>query len=1128
MTTRPFLLLFPLLAVLPILRAEPVQLARDAALSPDGKTLAFAWRGDLWRVPTTGGRAQQLTQHAAEESAPAFSPDGKQLAFVSNREGSNQIYLMPATGGEARQVSFHTEGYDLREWSPDGRSLLVSLTRDFSWMRAPRSSRLALLDLRERRADTLLFDDYGYESAFSADGQRLLLVREGELWWRQGYQGSRAGQIWLFDRQAQTFQSLLTEPTECRWPLWKPDGSGFYYVSNRDGTYNLYERAFDGQEAVQKTHFQGDSVVFPTLSRNGETLVFRHRFDFYRWQPRQGGEPEKIAIQADTDAAPAAVQRPILSSATAICYTQDGLQMAFIAGGDVWVMDTELREPRRVTHTAEEERSVTFAPDGKSLWFVSDAEGQTDLWKATPKVPSQPWWENTAFTLQRLTHDAAAESRLQFSRDGKRLAFVKDRGDLWLADGDGQNAQRLLTSWDPPSFDFSPDGQWLVYAVNDEWFNSDVWLLPLDGSQPAFNLSRHPDNDYSPTWSPDGKKIAWTGRRENGEIDIFYAWLRAEEGEQSKRERTLAKAREKFKKPTSSKAAPSKTAATSAPAKASSDQEPPAAASPAAPAAPTPPAEPAATAKPGPAKAPPPSLRIDFDGIHERVHRISLPNTTESALVWSPDSKKLAFNATIDGKRGTYTVEPPDELKPKLLGSPTFSAPQWLKEGDQIVGLSEGKPVSLSSKGVTTTRSFRAQHSIDRAAKQRAVFDQCWRTMRDRFYDERLGNRDWDAVRQKYADMAASAADLRTVQDVVHLMLGELNASHLGFTLGSSSSTSTSNSATGTTSSSTWKEETAHLGLRFDPSHPGPGWKVRDVISKSPASQKLSRIAPGEIILQVDAATVQPSTEPSSVLNGPIERDIRLKVQAADGKQRTVTLRPISFATARSLLYDQWIKDNRQRVETASAGQLGYLHISAMDDASFHRFQEELYAAGAGRQGLVIDVRENGGGSTADHLLTALTQPRHAIAIPRGSEVPGYPQDRLVYATWEKPIVVLCNQNSYSNAEIFSHAIKLLKRGPLVGVPTAGGVISTGSVSIMDVGSLRLPFRGWYGLESGLDMELNGAVPDHLLWPAPGELAQGIDRQLTKAVEVLQQEVANWQKRPQPKLQKASERFPRP
>ena len=1091
-----------LLLALPCAQAETVQLARDPALSPDGATLAFSWRGDLWSVPVAGGRAIRLTQHSAEESQPAYSPDGKQLAFISTREGgARQVFVMPARGGEARQLTRHSEGHTLHTWMPDGKTLLVAINRDHSWMRDPRSSRLALLDLAGDRAPSVLFDDYAYEPSVSADGQRLLFTREGESWWRQGYQGSRAGQTWRYDRAEKAFTQLKAEPTECRWPLWLPDDSGFYHVSNRDGTYNLWHHDLASGKDRQLTEFKGDSVVFPVLSRNGKTLVFRHRFDFYRWQPGAKNAPEKIEIRAFPEDTPPTLERPLLSSASEVAHTRDGLQIAFIAGGDVWVMDTELKEPRRVTATAEEERELIFAPDGKSLWFVSDTGGSTDLWKATPKS-SQPWWQNSAFDLARITHDAAPESRLRFTPDGKKLAYVKERGDLWLADADGKNPRRLIEHWDAPSYDFSPDSRWLVYSQNDEWFNSDIWLLPLDGSRPAFNLSRHPDNDYSPVWSPDGKKIAWAGRRENDEFDIHYVWLRAEDGEQSKRARTLLKALEKFKKPAPSTTAKSSTSTAKAPASKPAVEAAPAKAPEAKSTTPKPPA--------------PTALTIDFDGIHERVQRISLANTTEAGLVWSPDSKKLAFSATVDGRRGTYTIEPPDETKPQFLSSTMLTAPVWLKEGDQITGLSEGKPVSLSSKGSLTTRSFTARHTVDLPAKQRAVFEQCWQLMRDRYYDERLGNRDWDAVRAKYAAMAAAAPDWRSVQEVVHLMLGELNGSHLGFTLSSS-----------TTSTRSWQEETAHLGLRFDPAHAGPGWKVRDVIFKGPASQKLSRIQPGEIVLRVDGIEVHPHTDPATVLNGPLERDITLRVQATgkDGKERDVTLRPISFNSARSLLYRQWIEENRTRVDQLSGGKLGYLHISAMDTASFHQFQADLYAAGAGRDGLVIDVRENGGGSTTDHLLTALTQPRHAVAIARGGSVRGYPQDRSVYAVWDKPIVVLCNQNSYSNAEIFSHAIKLLGRGQVVGVPTAGGVISTGSASIMDIGTLRMPTRGWYGLESGIDMELNGAVPDHLIWPQPGELAAGIDRQLEKAIEVLKKDVTSWQARPQPKLQKASERF---
>ncbi|MGV3530763.1 MAG: S41 family peptidase, partial [Chthoniobacteraceae bacterium] len=851
----------------------------------------------------------------------------------------------------------------------------------------------------------------------------------------------------------------------------------------------------------QRTTFKTDSVLFPTLSRDGNTLVFRHQFDLYRWSADSQGAPEKIDIQRVGDALDSTVDRVVLDRATGVTFTPDGLQIAFLSGGDVWVMDTELREPRRVTQTAEEERDLVFAPDGKSLWFVSDSGGQPDLWKAVPGNEKKYWWENTEFTLARVTNDPEAESDIKFARDGKHFGYIKGRGDLWLSAADGQNSRRLVESWSAPRFDFSPDGAAVVYSHSDEWFNSDVWVVPADASNEPFNLSRNPGSDSNPVWSPDGKAIAWTGKRDGNETDIFYVWLRTEDEERTKRERTLIKAREKIakaaaaakpgkkpepkgpkepKEPEPTKQ-PDPTAAPENPA--TKEDEKPISEGEAKPAEATP-----AEKKPEPAK--PASPQMDLDDIHERIHRVSIPNSPEFGLVWSPDSKKLGFTATVEGKRGFHTVELPDEDKPKLLAAIVAGQPQWLKHEDQIVCLTEGQPTGISSKGVVSTWRFRAQQSIVTAEKHRAVFDQCWRTMRDWYYDERLGNRDWDAIRTKYADMAAKAPDLRGVQEVVHLMLGELNGSHLGFSIKPPN-----------TSGNTWRDETAHLGLRFDSSFEGPGWKVRDVLPKGPANRSVSRVDAGEIVLSIDGREVDPTMDPSEVLNGLPERDIMLRVRSVAGEDRDVSLRPINYTTARQLLYDKWIKDNRSTVEEASKGTLGYLHISKMDDASFQRFQEELYAAGAGKDGLIIDVRENGGGSTTDRLLTALTQPRHATTVPRGGG-PGYPDsERLVFAPWSKPIAVLCNQNSFSNAEVFSHAIKSLKRGQLIGVPTAGGVISTGATGIMDVGTLRLPFRGWFGITDGKDYELNGAQPDHLLWPKPGELPRGVDAQLQKAIE---------------------------
>jgi tricorn protease len=1103
---------------------EPIRLASNPALSPDGKLLAFDYLGDIWIVPTTGGVARPLTRHPAKDTQPKFSPDGREIAFVSDRDGTPQVYTMPVTGGTPRQITFHTAGFTLHEWAPDGDHVLVSSQRDHAWSRR-QPERFFLVNVRERKGEQLLFDDYGTSGTLSPDGKKLLFTREGPEWWRKGYTGAQASQIWLYDLDRKEFTCILRDNTDHRWPLWKPDGKGLYLATNRKNGFVLQDLSLDSKPLTPHdvASFPDDSIVFPCIARDGSTLVFRHLFDFYRLSP--GGKPEKIDIVRDDDRAGDRVERRTLERATAVSFTSDGLEIAFIAGGDLWVMDTELREPRRVTATPEEERWPLFAPDGQSILFVSDAGGQTDIWRATRTDDKKPWWLNSTFKLEKVTTDGEAKMYLSFSPDGKKLAYVRGKGDLWIADADGKNAKRLIESWNVPSYDWSPDAKWIVYAISDNDFNRDIWVRPIDGSRPPFNVSRHPYNEDDPVWSPDGRMIAFIGARDSKETtDIHFVYLRAEDDQKNSRDRSIEKALEKIQK-----GRPTKTD----------------------PAEPAPKEEPKAA--PVPPKKGPPEVVIDFDGIHERIRRVRIPNSNETNLLWSPDSKKLAFTATVDGQAGTYTIEIPDNLKPALLSTQTGTQGRWLKN-NQIVWLSGGLPGSTSGTGspatptplVTPTTQpprgprsggapgaasasapgsyrFTAYQEIDLPKKHQAAFEMCWRTMRDHWYDERLGNRDWNAVRAKLLPVAETT-DPETLTTVVQLMLGELNGSHLGFLAGAAGRLP---AAPGTPpdepADGKWRIVTPNLGVRFDEAYRGPGLKIRDVLPDGPAAQKRSELHPGEIIVSIDGKPVSLAQDLTEVLNGPQARDIVLKVKDVEGKEREVTIRPISYLSARTLVYRKWLADNRAMVEKLSNGQLGYLHIRAMDMLSFHEFQEELYNAGAGKEGLVIDVRENGGGSTTDHLLTALTQPRHAITVPRGG-VQGYPQDRTVYATWNKPIVVLCNQNSFSNAEIFSHAIKTLKRGQLVGVPTAGAVISTGAASIMDVGTLRLPTRGWYLLGDGQDMELNGAVPNHLVWPQPGDLPRGKDDQIAKAVEVLVADVKEWKARPQPPLKKATER----
>lgn len=1096
---------------------EPIRLPNNPALSPDGKTLAFDWNGDVWVAPSGGGEARQLTAHSGKDSQPKFSPDGQEIAFVSDRDGGAQVFLVPAQGGVPRQVTYHTAGYALQEYAPDG-NLLVKATRDHFWRHG---ERFFAIPREGRAAETPIFDDYGSDGTLSGDGSKLLFTREGESWWRKGYTGSRVTQVWLHDRKSNAFSKLLHQEYGCRWPMWKPDGSGFWYVGEHAKGSNLCEYDFRSKYTKPLTNFKTDSVVFPCVARNGSLIVFRHLFDLYLHAPGSG-TTKKIDLWHNADRAVKKKDQRLLDKATAAAFASDGLEIAFIAGGDLWVMDTELREPRQITRTAHEESSPVFTRDGQAILFVAGDGGKHAIWKATRQDGKQYWWQNKSFTLTKLAESDDVPSNLKLSADGKKLAYVRGRGDLWLADAEGKDQRLLFPGWNAPDFDWSPDGKWLVYSVYDNDFNRDVFIRAADGSGKPYNVSRHPFTESDVAWSPDGKMIAFSGRRSSGEPSaaVVIVYLRTEDVEKTPYDRKLEKALEKMK----GRTPPVK----SAEPEAGNDQ---------------------AKTEPKKKNA---DLVIDFEGLHERVRRINLGAGSATAVFWSPDSKKLAFTGIHDNKTGAFTIDIGDTLTPKELTSTTGKDPVWLSRGNQIVWLVGGVPTRTPATGsaapaaapTTPTTipkkkgvvglptflggagtapaaggsyTFAVRQDIDVPAKHAAVFDTAWRIMRDNWYDARLNNNDWNAVRAKYWPMAEQSPDLDGVAVCVQMMLGELNGSHLGFSLG------LIEPGAGTPERKAPRDVTRHLGVRFDLAFAGPGLRIRDVLPGGPADKIRSRLRPGEVIVKIDDREVNRDVDLTTVLNGPADRELVLAVKGAEDKTRTVALKPISYPAAQALLYDHWLRQNRNLVADASNGKLGYLHISQMSMPTFRKFEEELVSEGVGKDGLIIDVRENPGGSTADHLLTALTQPVHAIAVPRGGG-PGYPQDRKVYQTWNKPIVVLCNQNSGSNAEIFSHAVKTLGRGQLVGIPTAGAVISTGAVGVMDVGILRLPFRGWFTVNDGEDMEKHGAVPHHVLWPEPCAMPQGRDTQLAKAIEVLRADVQAWRERPQPKLRLSTER----
>jgi tricorn protease len=1041
---------------------EQVQLASLPALSPDGKTLVFEYRRDLWIASSNGGEAKPLTTHAAHDTRPVFSPDGTRLAFQSNRDDSWQTYVIPVSGGAPRQLTFHSEGSVPRAWFPDSRSLIVSGDRA---NQGHRQARLFRVDCNGQAGPEMLVNAYAGEAALSADGKKLLYTTGGERLYRKGYEGSLAGKIWMHTLATGEQELVRDLPTSCRTPMWKPDGKGFYYVGRQNGCFNIHEYDMESGKEEVLTGFTEASVILPAISANGKMMVFRNLFDFYRMDPRKPKSLRKIELWIDTDTPAMKTRRRYYNKAWnndawgTLSTTDDGLELCFTAGGDLWVMDTVLREPVAICADAStHEREAVFSRDGNAIFFLRDDGLGVNIWKAERKDDSRFWWENEGFVLSPVTQDRVARARLSLSPNGSRLAVAEVAGQqLWTMNPDGSERRKLAESPFDIYYDWAPDGNWLACDIRDSWGNNDIWIVDESGEREAYNLSRHPNWDGNPRWSPDGRVLAYVGRRFDDQIDIYYVWLGREDEILNKRKRTRDEARKKIVEARKEK-------------NGSDDEE---------------------------EEKNDVEVAIDFDGLSRRVHRIGMDGTPKD-LFWSYDSKVLAFQSKIDGKDGTWKVFFPDPEKPEFMSKEKGIHARWLEKDSRIVWLSDGVPAAFTQK-----YPFKIYNEVDLEAYRRLAFRIMWRELKDRFYDPALNNRDWEAVRLKYEDQAATLGCWDGFGRIAEMLMGELNASHMGFT---KTKTGRKEWYPDYKSRQSWSRRTAALGLVFDDAGDGNGIRIAHVVKNSSSDRVENPVLPGETLLAVDGNEVSAGMNLTDLLNGHYPRDIKLRLGGTNGIERVVSIAEDDYANLRKLVREEWMEFNRAMVDRASGGRCGYLNIQAMNFDCLRQFEKEIYASGFGKDGMVIDVRNNPGGFISDHLLSILCHPRHAVTVPRNGHA-SYQQGYLPSAAWFKPIVVLCNEYSSSNAEIFCHAIKTLKRGKIVGVPTQRSVISTSSRKVLDVGEIRMPHRGWFVVGDGRDMEMQPCTPDIIVRNAPEDVPSGRDPQLERAIEELLKDI---------------------
>lgn len=1091
------------------------------SVSADGRFFVFEWCNRLWKAPVAGGEAVAITDGMTRNIRPVLSPDSKRVAFLSNRNGGWKLYEMALedcaglAAGEIRQISFHTEDLTHKAYTRDGRKMLATVNRDHS--ADPKSPfhgfrRVALLPLDRRGREELVFDAPARDPALSPDGDRLLFVVRG-VGSEPGYRKRVAshikpafGRIWLYDIKKGSFSEIVKRTADVRFPVWTPDGSGFYFLSDENGVRNVYHRILATGIERKVTSFKDDHVFTPTLSHDGRTMVIRKGLDFWRLDPTQENpEVARIELRPVGDSAePERIRRRWYTAAWnndgdgCIDFTNEGREIAFTAGGDLWVMDATLRQPVRIHGSSRtHERSCQFTGDGSALYYLSDRGDGVDVWKAVRADPKRAWWENTEFIRTRLTRDDIFRDALSVSPDNTRLAWLNRTGKMFFADTNAVvQSVSAVKAVACSMYSWSPDSRWVAASFKDGFGNFDVWIVPAfakngDGSAtPApCNISRHQKFDGSPVWSSDGKILAFSGARakNNDKSVIFYVYLdpkdeaRENPCEKSVRdaiEKTAAKKQASDKKADSDNKAKSDKKLASVqkgePKKAKDKKD-----------------KDKGKSEDAKSKRGPDRIKIVLDGIFERVRATGVQG---EKLFFGHDPRKLAF----ESNGAVHTITIPGDLKPAKVLSKTGTIKQWIKtdKGDRFLRVVGARPAHGDE-----TFDVKTYQETNVADYQELAFLSGWALLRDAFCDPNMHGADWPAVREKYRLAARNAPSWSVFNRVMQLMIGEMDASHLGFWESDNSKKEWDVAP----SRHSWSEVTAHIGAHYDPSHSGAGWKVSGVVPLSPVDRGEDGLKRGDIVMSIDGRKLNPQMDVSEVMNTPMPHKFRVEY-VRGGTNKVLFAEAETYAKIRGLMRNESIRAMRRHVR--AGGNFGYINIEVMDRRSLDDFMDCVFAEGYGKDGLIIDVRYNTGGHIADRVLDILCGPGHSRALIRGDAGEGY-----LLSYWGRPllpslpIVVLCNYRSTSNAEIFTHAIKTLKRGKVVGLQTSGSVIATRNLQLLDIGTIRKAYIGWFTAD-GTDMEFNGAKPDVEVDILPDDIAKGRDPQLDAAIRVLKEEAA--------------------
>ena len=1031
-------------------------LLRKPTISPDGSQMAFSYHGDIWTHNFANKQNNRLTIHKAYESNPVWNTDGSELAFSSDRKGNDNVFIISKNGGVPKQLTHYPTTNTPTSWTKDG-NVIFTTTRVY---RGPEWDRQMYNVNEKGGTPQRLLTAYGEMASVSPNGKLIAYTKGACRISREDYAGSAQRDIWIYNTQTKKYIQITTSNKNDHSPLWDAAGN-LYYIGAKSGRYNIYKQAINTNgeasgTAEKLTNLTKDGVQTFSVSNNG-TIVYTSGIDTYILK---NGKTEKLQLVIPSDNRfNEEITKTTSGKAGRFAVSPNGKQIAIEIDGEIFVKENnkEKKRTNNVSKHSFRDRSPQWLND-KTVVFASDRSGKYELYSVTSTDTLVGLHRSLKTKITKLTTTKEDVYNPKVSPDGKKIAYQLGRGTLMIADiknGKLKNDKVYSNTWAAAEgVEWSPDSKYIAYSQEDLDFDSEIFIQSIADKNNKINVSMHPRSDFRPVWSADGKKLAFLSNRNGINYDVWMVWLQEEDWEKSKKDHEEGSYYPQ-KKETASKDKKSK--------------------------------------KKGAKKKV--KVTIDQERIFDRLVQVTSLQDDEYSPMFSADSKNIYFSATnpITKKRSLYKVKW-DGTKPKAVKGGDNARNYEVNKG-KVYFTASGRIKQLDTKSdKVTTLPHSASYTQNQKQINQQVFEEGIRELTAGFYDPEFHGYDWKALVKKYKPWVLAATTHQDYSYMYNLLLGQLNASHMGYRGSAPRNTS---------------DKVGLLGLEVK--NVSGGAEIIYVLPKSVATKQQSTLKVGDVITAVNGNKIKKDTNFYSLLKNTRDNEILLTLK--NGKD--VVIRPQS--SIRRQQYEAWIASRKKLVDEYSNGQLGYIHIQGMNMTSFERFERELKASGYGKKGIVIDVRYNGGGWTTDRLMAVLNVTQHAYTVPRGATKSlknhkqfskHYPfNERAILSVNTKPVVALCNENSYSNAEIFSHAFKNLGLGKLVGQPTFGAVISTGGAGLQN-GFIRMPFRAWFVKESGGNMENEApAVPDYLVKNAPGWKAKGEDAQLKKAVDVLLQDL---------------------